>query len=89
MDRSTSPKSPLCDRRDAGRQLARALAVYAGRPDVLVLASPRGGVPVAYEISLALDAPLDVLLIRIAAMVRARSATWPAMRSLSMRRAGL
>src|SRR5207247_4677678 len=52
------------DRRDAGRQLARALAAYAGRPDVLVLALPRGGVPVAYEVARALDGPLDVLLVR-------------------------
>ena len=37
---------------------------YAGRPDVLALALPCGGVPVAYEIALALDAPLDVLLVR-------------------------
>ena len=64
MDRSNSPKSPFRNRRDAGRQLARALAGYAGRPDVLVLALPRGGVPVAYEVARALDAPLDVFLVR-------------------------
>ena len=39
------------DRADAGRQLAAKLAAYAGRPDVLVLALPRGGVPVGYEVA--------------------------------------
>ena len=52
------------DRRDAGRALARALAHYAGRPDVIVLALPRGGVPVGFEVARALDAPLDVFLVR-------------------------
>jgi putative phosphoribosyl transferase len=52
------------DRRDAGRQLANRLGAYAGRSDVLVLALPRGGVPVAYEVARALHAPLDVLLVR-------------------------
>ncbi len=57
-------RSPYCDRRDAGRFLAERLAGYASRPDVLVLALPRGGVPVAYEVALALGAPLDVFLVR-------------------------
>jgi putative phosphoribosyl transferase len=52
------------DRREAGRELARRLASYAGRADVIVLALPRGGVPVASEIARALDAPLDVFLVR-------------------------
>src|SRR5579864_5271570 len=55
---------PYRDRSDAGRYLARKLADYAGRPDVLVLALPRGGVPVAYEVARALRAPLDVFLVR-------------------------
>ena len=52
------------DRRDAGRQLAGKLSKYAGRPDVIVLALPRGGVPVAYEVAQAIQAPLDVLIVR-------------------------
>jgi putative phosphoribosyl transferase len=55
---------PFRDRREAGRLLGAALAAYANRPDVLVLALPRGGVPVAYEVARALGAPLDVFLVR-------------------------
>jgi len=52
------------DRRDAGRQLAMRLDEYRGWRDVLVLALPRGGVPVAAEIAARLGAPLDVWLVR-------------------------
>jgi predicted phosphoribosyltransferase len=55
---------PFHDRTDAGRQLADKLQAYAGRPDVVVLALPRGGIPVAYEVAAALRAPLDVLVVR-------------------------
>jgi putative phosphoribosyl transferase len=55
---------PFRDRHDAGRLLASKLTAYANRPDVLVLALPRGGVPVAYEVAHALGAPLDVFLVR-------------------------
>jgi putative phosphoribosyl transferase len=58
------------DRRDAGRQLAHELRGYAGRPDVLVLALPRGGVPVAFEVAQALGAPLDVFIVRKLGMPR-------------------
>jgi putative phosphoribosyl transferase len=51
------------DRRDAGRQLASALARYQ-QSRAVVLALPRGGVPVAFEVGRALDAPLDVFLVR-------------------------
>jgi predicted phosphoribosyltransferase len=52
------------NRTDAGRQLAAKLAAYTNRPGVLVLALPRGGVPVACEVARALGAPLDVFLVR-------------------------
>jgi erythromycin esterase-like protein/predicted phosphoribosyltransferase len=52
------------DRRDAGRVLATLLDHYRSQPDVLVLALPRGGVPVGYEVAMALGAPLDVFLVR-------------------------
>ena len=55
---------PFRDRSDAGRQLAARLSAYANRPDVLVLALPRGGVPVAFEVARALNAPLDIFLVR-------------------------
>jgi predicted phosphoribosyltransferase len=52
------------DRADAGRKLARQLAAYADRAGVLVLALPRGGVPVGFEVAKALRVPLDVFLVR-------------------------
>src|SRR2546421_626268 len=52
------------DRIDAGQRLATRLTNYADRDDVLVLALPRGGVPVAYEVAKALHVPLDIFLVR-------------------------
>ncbi|MFP4345152.1 MAG: phosphoribosyltransferase [Anaerolineales bacterium] len=52
------------NRREAGQALAAELQTYAAREDLLVLALPRGGVPVAFEVAEALDAPLDVFLVR-------------------------
>jgi predicted phosphoribosyltransferase/dienelactone hydrolase len=55
---------PYRDRAEAGRILAARLARYRGRRDVVVLALPRGGVPVGEEVARALDAPLDVVIVR-------------------------
>lgn len=52
------------NRSEAGQLLARALHHYKNRPDVLVLALPRGGVPVGYEVAAFLNAPLDVFIVR-------------------------
>lgn len=52
------------NRAEAGRFLAKKLASYAGRDDVIVLGLPRGGVPVAYEVAQRLRAPLDVFIVR-------------------------
>src|SRR5438132_6273035 len=52
------------DRSDAGKQLATKLKNYANRSDVLVLALPRGGVPVGFEVAEALNSPLDIFLVR-------------------------
>jgi predicted phosphoribosyltransferase len=55
---------PFRDRTEAGRLLAEKLREYANRADVVVLALPRGGVPVAFEVARALNAPLDVFVVR-------------------------
>jgi predicted phosphoribosyltransferase len=52
------------DRTEAGRELADALSRFGDRDDVVVHALPRGGVPVGYEVAVALDAPLDVIVVR-------------------------
>ena len=58
------PVRPFADRHQAGAELALRLQQYAGRPDVVVLALPRGGVPVAFDVAQALDVPLDVFVVR-------------------------
>lgn len=55
---------PFVDRAAAGRELAELLTEYRRRTDVVILALPRGGVPVAFEIALILEVPLDVLIVR-------------------------
>src|SRR5437868_9710672 len=62
--RSTGIDARFADRIAAGRELAAALSDYAGRDDVVVLALPRGGVPVAAELARELGAPLDVFVVR-------------------------
>src|SRR5213083_1551811 len=58
------PHMRFKDRIEAGRQLSNALKAHANRHDVVVLALPRGGVPVGFEVAQALHAPLDVFLVR-------------------------
>lgn len=62
LDRSR--RAGFVDRHQAGTELAGRLRQFAKRDDVLVLALPRGGVPVGYEVARALDAPLDVFAVR-------------------------
>jgi erythromycin esterase-like protein/predicted phosphoribosyltransferase len=65
MERASGVQDRLFrDRRDAGQALAGVLERYRGRPDVVVLGLPRGGVPVAYEVATALGVPLDVFVVR-------------------------
>lgn len=61
---SATPYASYHDRYDAGRRLASLLSAYAQRLDVVVLALPRGGVPVGSEVAMALGAPLDVFVVR-------------------------
>ncbi|MHB1124737.1 MAG: phosphoribosyltransferase [Ramlibacter sp.] len=60
----SEPRLPYRDRREAGRVLAQALQHYRGRSGLLVLALPRGGVAVGFEVAHALEAPLDVFIVR-------------------------
>jgi predicted phosphoribosyltransferase len=64
MTQSPSLQTTLKDRAAAGRGLVEPLLKYADRPDVIVLALPRGGVPVAYEVATALNVHLDLILVR-------------------------
>ena len=64
MFRSSNSSLEFADRHAAGRALAERLEEFAGRTDVVVLALPRGGVPVAYEVAQGLNAPLDVFVVR-------------------------
>lgn len=57
-------KRILIDRRDAGQRLAKLLRKYQGRPDCMVIALPRGGVPVGFEVAQALGLPLDICVVR-------------------------
>lgn len=59
-----SVRQAFRDRRQAGSLLAPLLRQYAGRSDVVILALPRGGIPIAYEVAMAIGAPLDVFTVR-------------------------
>ncbi len=57
-------KLPFINRSEAGRLLGDALQSYANRTEVIILALPRGGVPIGFEVAKALNAPLDLMLVR-------------------------
>jgi predicted phosphoribosyltransferase len=64
MSAEVEPRLPFADRRQAGRALAARLQDYRGRDNLIVLALPRGGVAVGFEVAHALQAPLDVFVVR-------------------------
>ena len=64
MNQVRSMQLPIVDRRAAGQALASLLLAYRRQPDTIVLALPRGGVPVAYEVATTLELPLDLLTVR-------------------------
>ncbi|MEH6348708.1 phosphoribosyltransferase [Pseudomonas sp. 3JA] len=64
MIQSPSLQTTLPNRAEAGRRLVEPLLKYANRPDAAILALPRGGVPVAYEVATALNVRLDLMLVR-------------------------
>ena len=64
FERTSVMERTFRDRADAGRQLAERLNNYANRDDVIVLALPRGGVPVGYEVAKRLQVSLDVFVVR-------------------------
>lgn len=64
MTKKTALKLPFENRIQAGRLLGQTLAGYAKRPDVIVLALPRGGVPVGFEVARIIDASFDIMLVR-------------------------
>lgn len=78
-------QQPFDDRRQAGLELAARLGAYKNRDDVVVLALPRGGVPVGYEVARALHAPLDVFLVRKLGVPRHRELAMGAIASGGVR----
>jgi predicted phosphoribosyltransferase len=64
MHKQTTLKLPFENRTQAGRLLGQALTRYAKHPEVIVLALPRGGVPVGFEVARMIGAPLDIMLVR-------------------------
>lgn len=64
MKKTNKIKLPFAGRLEAGKLLGQALQSYAGRTDVIILALPRGGVPIGYEVAQAIQAPLDLMLVR-------------------------